>query len=372
MRRLFLRPLDVLLFRDARPFTAGEQFLAEGEWMPSPLTVQGALRTVVFLQNPPNLKEEIGDADTYGRFRMVGPFLAKEGGAATATEYFPVPADVAMVGGSPQILRVVDPQAHGVRTSAPCGLQAGVATTFSAAHVEPYPGGWFDGEALVRYLGGRLDGEPLREEDRPPAVSETRTGLRLGESSRTAEPGQIYTIRFWRLRPGFGFTVDAECDLLPGEGLLRLGRKGRMAAYRTLDARKWSGGMEKVLSAIQDTGRLKLYLATPAVFDKGWLPSFVGPDGKGEIDLPGGCLQVSLRGAAVPRHQPIGGWDLAGRKPRPLHRAVPAGSVYFFSVEGDCSIEMLRGLVLRPLSDRNSEVGFGTVVPGVWRENGGG
>jgi hypothetical protein len=41
---LFLEPLDVWLFRDGRPFMAGQQFRAASRFPPSPLVVQGALR----------------------------------------------------------------------------------------------------------------------------------------------------------------------------------------------------------------------------------------------------------------------------------------------------------------------------------------
>jgi len=41
-------------------------------------------------------------------------------------------------------------------------------------------------------------------------------------------------------------------------------------------------------------------------------------------------LAVRLVAAAVRKPEPVGGWDLAGKKPRIMFKAVPAGSVYVF------------------------------------------
>jgi CRISPR-associated protein Cmr3 len=56
--------------------------------------------------------------------------------------------------------------------------------------------------------------------------------------------------------------------------------------------------------------------------------------------------------------------------PKPTRYAAAAGSVYFFEVTegGPLSVERLRNLWLRPISDQDQDRrdGFGLVLPGVW------
>jgi len=52
-----IRPIDVWLFRDGKPFTAGEDHAAETLFPPSPFTLQGAIRTKVLADKGVNLAE---------------------------------------------------------------------------------------------------------------------------------------------------------------------------------------------------------------------------------------------------------------------------------------------------------------------------
>jgi len=64
--------------------------------------------------------------------------------------------------------------------------------------------------------------------------------------------------------------------------------------------------------------------------------------------------------AAVGRLQPIGGWDVARREPKPIHTAVPAGSIYYFETEGTVTYDR------RPVSDLYGQIGFGQILTGRW------
>ena len=61
---LRLEPEDVLLFRDGRPFNAGQDFRAEGSFPPQPAPVVGAIRAALI---SPKLVEKgltFADLDT--------------------------------------------------------------------------------------------------------------------------------------------------------------------------------------------------------------------------------------------------------------------------------------------------------------------
>ena len=119
--------------------------------------------------------------------------------------------------------------------------------------------------------------------------------------------------------------------------------------------------------------RLRLVLATPAVFSQGWLPGWLNLDGESligaPIDAPGG-LKLRLISACVDRWKPISGWSLekGSRGPKKIRRIVPAGSVYFFEIlEGDADT-MVRDLWLRSVCDERQDRldGFGLALWGIW------
>jgi CRISPR-associated protein Cmr3 len=120
---------------------------------------------------------------------------------------------------------------------------------------------------------------------------------------------------------------------------------------------------DEIVRRVKDTRRFKLYLATPSLFERGWLPRFVDENSlKGEK----GSLKFKLVAAAVGRYQPIGGWDLAKNQPKPICRFVPAGSVYFFELLDGNPEEIFEKFNWQAISDRDAEVGFGLTLVGGW------
>ncbi|MFY2560070.1 type III-B CRISPR module-associated Cmr3 family protein [Corallococcus terminator] len=116
---------------------------------------------------------------------------------------------------------------------------------------------------------------------------------------------------------------------------------------------------------------LRLVLATPACFERGWLPDgFSCPEGGAPEyvgTLPGVKGPVVLRAALVTRAQDVSAWDMVKREPRATRRWVPAGSVYFFQKCGGgvFTTEELRALWLASWGGGRDEA-LGQVLPGVW------
>jgi len=46
----------------------------------------------------------------------------------------------------------------------------------------------------------------------------------------------------------------------------------------------------------------------------------------------GNKLKLKLLTAAVGKYSCIGGWDLVKKRPKPMFKAIPAGSVYYFEL----------------------------------------
>ena len=119
--QIFIQPSDVLLFRDARPFSAGEGHRAKSIFPPYPNTTQGVIRSKVLAERCGNyqlyrdgclncskqincsIPDEIGrpakdgiDKGSYGAMQIKASLIAKYYNSEL-TAYFPVPADVVQV-----------------------------------------------------------------------------------------------------------------------------------------------------------------------------------------------------------------------------------------------------------------------------------
>ena len=84
---------------------------------------------------------------------------------------------------------------------------------------------------------------------------------------------------------------------------------------------------------------IRMYVATPALFDKGWKPEIEGTE---------------ILTAVIGKPLFIGGFDAKFKHPKPTQKAVPAGSVYYFKItKGSVTLPEHIGL--------NNSKGFGKV-----------
>jgi CRISPR-associated protein Cmr3 len=121
--------------------------------------------------------------------------------------------------------------------------------------------------------------------------------------------------------------------------------------------------------------RVRLILATPAVFSQGWLPGWLEFNGgsiesTSENDVMPPGVKLKLVSACFDRWRPISGWSLEKdhRGPKKIRRLVPSGSVYFFDVlKGDAS-DLAKNLWLRSVCDdkQDRRDGFGLALWGIW------
>ena len=119
---------------------------------------------------------------------------------------------------------------------------------------------------------------------------------------------------------------------------------------------------------MSEASRLRMVLATPAVFSRGWRPGWIGGEGNGTV--PGTDIELRLVSAVTGRRQPISGWsyETGKRGIKPLRRMVPAGSVYFFEAAKGIKREHWENLWLRSVCDdiQDQKDGFGSALWGTW------
>ena len=111
--RIFIEPLDVMLFRDGKPFSAEEDVIASSIFPPFPSTFYGAIRTEILSRQNFNFQsqKQISNKQSYLNqidsltedLSIVGPFLVDEYGS----EYFTIPKDVMQVKGEDKKIKYV-------------------------------------------------------------------------------------------------------------------------------------------------------------------------------------------------------------------------------------------------------------------------
>ena len=362
MKTLFVEPNGVLLFRDGRPFSAGDDHLAVGIFPPNPIPFYGALRSAMLGQHGAIFKQggfdvgddavrkEVGSPASPGTLAITHFSLAQRGGKDVRL-LFPAPRDV---------LRHKEEEAGDPVLLCPSSFSIDVRTNLPFSYLRPlwhrrserdlYTSleGVLGHHTFYQYLAGRppvkAQDEPLTRQDEAASPradqaegyheanryyeKEPRTSIRINERGSTGE-GQLFTVEFTRLGEDVGFALKLEeATTLEEHGMLRLGGEARSATYRPCELPALDP--DPLRRQVEASGRFKLVLVTPAAFEKGWIPDGIMPEtGHGQL---GGC-DVRLVGAAVGRYEHLGGWDLAKRRPKPTRRAVPAGSVYFFEIE---------------------------------------
>jgi len=397
---LFLEPLDVVLFRDSKPFTAGESFWARSTFPPSPLPFMGALRAKLLVEQGvdpevykravtgrskglPKLIDRIGGPHDYGRLRLTGPFLAQKRGSRLVP-YFPAPLDLRVLEGEPAGFLRPRPFPWPLTWNPPT-----LTPLWTTEAGDEAKGKMMDAQRLMldaQHLKYYLEGKPVTPTDgRELWEGEIRVGIELS-GRRTAEEGKLYTLEFIRLnsRPtaplGFLLKVTGLEGLkLPGRGLLALGGESRGAGYEEVSDEALAEDFWRLIQGetlkvrLKGQRRFKLYLATPGLFRKGWVPDCLQEQNGqyvGQID----SLRIRLVAAAVSKAVAVGGWDLVHNRPRPLRRAVPAGSVYFLEkVDGSLDAADVQRLLdafhFQSLSSaEDGQAGFGLALLGVCPE----
>lgn len=138
---------------------------------------------------------------------------------------------------------------------------------------------------------------------------------------------------------------------------------------------------EQVIENLINQRAFKLYLLSPSIFEQGWLPD--GVDSKTYQWHPVKGCDAKLVSAAIGKNISISGWDLVKKMPKPLLRAVPAGSIYYFKTKTPISKETANQLFDKlhyqsiiqqsshppnSFSDYYQSAGFGMCALGGWKE----
>ena len=376
-----LVPDDVLFFRDGKPSTRGSDHYLRSIFPPHPFTLYGALRTRRLLDEgiplrglgqrwpklPAELRAELGEWLRFGALEVRGPWLVRNDEVL-----LPAPGDLLIKPkeregwepGSPSRREpTVPPRAESVARLRPPrgdGALPGNGAAGGSSHdlpgLEPHlhegargagwkrvelseqrklqrttshtVDWWLTPRGLAAWrAGGVPEPEDLihREEL---WVDEQRTGVGLESDDRKARDSMIYTFGFVRLQRGVALGFEARNTSLQPGSRVRFGGEARTA--RLEEGPEFPAAKPDEIPGPGEPARLAF--ATPALSQSGARPpGFSGDGDEGEL----GGRPVRVLGAAVGGFTLVGGWDLAKGVPKPLRRAIPAGSVYRLQPRGD-------------------------------------
>jgi CRISPR-associated protein Cmr3 len=366
-----MEPLDVLFFRDGRPFGAATR-AQSGQ--PQPQTLAGAVWTALLqqhgcrfdvmakevrkIQGTPTQEQWAGAVTAAGappwiaRLQMRGPWLAR-GSRDSLDVLTPVPAilHTAKKAGEDQApLHRLNPLP---RRQQPPGwepVEEGLRPLW-IKHRDPTEAatGYLTRKGLQTFLSG---GEPDPDElvkAKDLFDFDHRTGIEIAADPLTAKEGGIYGISLLALKPNVSLYAEV---MLPGEAppdalealsTFAFGGEGRRVAVEPCGAYAWP-----TASPNRERQKPLVMLTTPGLFRAGWKPK---------------ALDEYIVAAAVPGAVAISGWDLARGGPKPTRFAAQAGSVYFLD---SLPPNLLEGALADAEADQVQ--GWGCYVKGVWTD----
>ncbi len=376
---LQIEPLDTLFFKDGKPFSMGDDSWADGVFPPAPSVIFGALRSWILANNEElknSVKEIVKDKDHFFNKIEIRNIAYKIG----TNLFFPTPLDLV------QDKNRRDEEMEYEKDEGEYKLHAlksdnkfkyavhseNLNTIFKYGNetekldvVENFPLGLIDVEnSFSNYLSNKKTSYERLLSWKEQKTEEPKIGIGRNDNTKISDAGLLFRID--QIRPGikenetFKIVVDV---FFPNElkksvfenQEIKLGGEGKIAKVSiTENSIKEIIGLDYKL-----TDKFKIYLSTPALFKKGWLPEFIDKDNliweNEKYDF-----EAKLSYAVIGKTKNIGGWDLAKQKPKTMLIAVPEGSIYYFELTKGTLKEVYRFFQENSsISDYYKEQGFG-------------
>ena len=370
MLKYRIKPLDPLISRDARQFGAGSP-MHPLNWLAN-TAIAGAVRTVLWKNSESPASRETLEA--LKKVAVKGNFPILDGKI-----YFPRPFDIIK---SANDIYQITPGEFPHDSGANMPLD-GLMPSFPDAEEDFKPeklNAFWEKDLMIHWLiHGKKDFTLDNRLTLPAPSHDERVHASIDTSTGTARDGMLFSttgLDFIHMN-GDGKTfeperfsqeeisIDIDDSNLPARFVAPLGGERRLAEFSRHDEDSSLWECPEDFPVID--GNLRLVLATPAMFAKGWIPDWLDePTLSGKI--PGTDITAKLISAVTERWQPVSGWsyERGMTGPKPMRRAVPSGSVYFLRITGG-SLDA-KSLWLKSICTGEKDIndGFGLILPGKW------
>lgn len=434
-KKVIATPFDPLVARDGRPFGSGDVAHSHSWLMPSAFS--GSLRTAVGKHGkwrkkngvaPFNFKisndvEKLKEISTTGALPYLKNLVLKDENRRTLDVlYLPKPFDcVVSESGNVRKPYVVRPEVLGGDEGEgvnwpdginlrPAMLQGDNDEGFKPVSTVPF----WSWARMMEWLGTsqipvgttvsdevfpqlREMEAVLRRNGLNAFPEDVRVGVKIDGATGTAEDGALFTtvgLDLFQKSLKRSIVLYSQVEFpdgveIGGSFLSSLGGKKRLAGWEVSDVETNSfAPPDELKQKVKETGRVRMVLATPAIFKKGYYPGWLEEkDDYGFLmGNPPSCVDVKLKlvSMAIDRWIPVSGWDLAKKGPKAVRRLVPAGGVYFFEIvaneeERDKKVdELFKNAWFKSVCDdkqdrrdgldeeQDRRDGFGVALWGVW------
>lgn len=391
---LTIDPHDPVVARDSRPFGFGQgQRMRSLDWL-YPSVLAGSFRTL--------LGKSLGYSFSEDKIRalldiaILGPLPMVHD-----TLYFPASSDLVIyqdAGQNPKIMPLRPMPDYKCDDNFGCDLNDGLSPVIVSEDVKPKngPGFWSYAkmcEWLLNPNGMGFPPPPILK--KPSALpdflnfpeKDERVHVAVGSNTGAAVEGKLFKsigldcviekelekIRFAgkiEVNGDIGNTINKIDQFHPLGGERRLGcwKCHSLNEYFANKTNPWKMPNKIQEAFLREPFRIRMVLATPGIFKDGWKPGWLNADLEGKP--PGVDMTLKLISACIERWRPISGWSLEKGMtgPKPIRRMVPAGAVYFFTVQDGNPGDLAKRLWLRSVCDdeQSQRDGFGLALWGVW------
>lgn len=366
---LKLEPLDVLFFRDGRPFMTGNEYMVSG--LPMPQTFAGAIRTALLRAagcDFPQLGNAMKDGASFtdavqqacakayhwiGEVAVRGPWFAQCKADDSIDVLMPVSAILHREKKDGAKLHRLSPlHAGSLPGWKPPAEQAELRPLWlkhldATEPVENY----LTSSGLAEFLRGGVPApDDVIAASKLYAI-DNRIGIGISPDRLVAEDSQIFGRGFLSLKNDVCFYAEVilpetatDHSIISENRVLPLGGEGRHVQVERLPTSyDWPRA-----AATGEKQKPLVLLTTPCAFAERWKPK---------------VLTDRLAAAAVPGSVAFSGWNLARGGPKPTRFAVPAGSTYFLESMPDDLPQSLAE------SEEEQRQGWGCYLRGVWTDD---
>jgi CRISPR-associated protein Cmr3 len=331
--KIKINALDTLTFGVGKPSVWGEDTFGAGMFPPFPSVIRGAVRASWLYENG---SVELADTDDDPTKSYA---ITEYAVLFNGEPHFSVPADYLLDNETKKLVPCELKDNDGLSSlTTPCQLWVNADGKVSSADRQ-----YISREELQNYLNGETLVHSVQLSDY--ITDESKIGIFIERGSGTAKKSMLYRSPLTRLanaEKNASLAVNISgADKIPG--LTRFGGENKVANFTA-----YCGDISPSLvdGAIGEDGRFKLYIASPAIFESGCLP---------ELPVP-----AELLTAAVYGYDNAGGFDMKRNQPKPMRRAVRAGSVYYYKLKNPDNREKILALHGTSISgDYTRKDGFG-------------
>ncbi len=353
-----IEALDTLFFRDGKPFSMGDDTWANGMFPPLPSVLYGALRTAYMAQKNIPIDEIIGKTENLRIKQIAYKVTTKlRDSRNTPTDLsYPIPLDLVMETDLNEDTKKYAEKYNSFDTKLATQIEKISSHLNDFAYqnekllscvedVENIEDGVITDASINNYLKGKIKSAIQATKISDAYKIESKMGIGRQNETHTTEEGKLYRVNM--LRPNdIKICIEFEgLDDFAEKGLLRLGAENKLATFEKIS-------IEKLPIPQNLEKEFKIYLSTPAIFDNGYYPTQIFKNAN---------VEVELLTCAVGKYLNVGGFDMQKREPKPMQKAVPAGSVYYYRLKSGNLQDLLNELQTNGISEnqQSQKEGFG-------------